>query len=180
MISHRPANSRSRSPSSSRRRVPTTTLAPTSAQVSASGSTMSEITDRISVGLAASSSASMITLNRRPRRSVRVSRTAGAKSSTTAGRGAEAARAISVAISSALLALACTAQATDPAVAFTAWSSGGSCLRTVGSAVVTIRPSTADLPTPGSPVITSTRRSTPPRSSQSRIAVSAAVRPRKR
>ena len=138
------------------------------------------MTDRISAGLAASSNASRIRLNRRRGRSASVWRMAGARSSTTVGRGAEAARAISVAMSRAVLPLACTAQATDPTVAFTAWSSGGSCLRTVGSAVVTIRPSTADLPTPGFPVTTSTRRSTPLASSQSRIAVSAAVRPRKR
>ena len=52
--------------------------------------------------------------------------------------------------------------------------------RMSGSAVVTIRPSTADLPTPGEPVTTSTRRSGPAGPARPTISVSAAVRPRNR
>jgi hypothetical protein len=49
-----------------------------------------------------------------------------------------------------------------------------------GSAVVTTRPRTADLPTPGEPVTTKTLRSTRVPSSQALMRVNAARRPRKR
>ena len=83
-------------------------------------------------GLAASSSASMITLNRAPPRPVSASRMAGARSSGSPGRAADAARAISSATSSAVLPLACTAQLTDPRLARTALSPGGSDAADVG------------------------------------------------
>src|SRR5262249_13338355 len=56
-----------------------------------------------------------------------------------------------------------TAQATLPTVARIAASPAGSSARRAASAVVTTRPSTADLPTPGDPVTTSPPPAAPPR-----------------
>ena len=137
---------------------------------------------RACTGLFASSSASTTTLNRRCSggRSASTLRSAGARSSTVSGSGADAARAISTATSRAVLPLACIAARTLSTLARTATSFEGSAARIAGSAVVTIRPSTADLPTPGEPVTTSTRASGAGRSSHPTIALNAVVRPRNR
>ena len=135
---------------------------------------------RACAGLAASSSASMITLNRA--RCASGQRVADRRGQVLglAGSAADAARAISSATSSAVLPLACTAQLTDPGLASTPCHRAAATARIEASAVVTTRPRTADLPTPGEPVTTSTRRSGRGRSSQATIRVSAAVRPRNR
>jgi hypothetical protein len=143
---------------------------------------MSVTIARASAGVVASSRASMTTANRSSGtgRSASPAHSAGASCSTVAGSATEAARAISVATSRAVLPLACTAQSIAPIGARTDVSSAGRAPRMTASAVVTIRPRTADFPTPGDPVTTSARRRTPVRVSQSTISVSAAVRPRNR
>ena len=157
------------------------TWAPKRAQVRAIGSSSAATISRAWAGPAASSSASMTMVNRdRPRSCDNRRCRAGTRSSTVRGIRTDAARAISVATSSAVLPLACTAQAMEPIGARTFWSSGGSAATTPLSAVVTIRPSTADLPTPGDPVTTSTCASGRGRLTHFTISVSAAVRPRKR
>ena len=161
-------------------RAPMMTWAPTSEQVSTSGRMILLMIILACSGLADSSSASIITLKRRPPRSTNAARSAGAKSSTSSGNAADAARAISVATSSAVFPLACTAHDTESATARTALSPAGSEAETSASAVVTILPSTADFPTPGDPVTTNARRSGFSRLSHFVIAVSASDRPRKR
>ena len=173
-------NAASRSISPTLRLEPVMTCAPTSAQVSTSGKMTLVMIVLACSGSVASSRASTIRLNRRPPCPARAVRSAGAKSSSRSGSEAEAARAISVATSSAVLPFTCTAQATDPGVARSAWSLAGRAAAATGSAVVTTRPSTADLPAPGEPVTTSTRRSACSRSSQPVIAVSTSRRPRNR
>jgi hypothetical protein len=169
----------SRSPRSSTRRAPTTTRTPSGPHCRTSGRITSSINWRACRGDRVSSSASTIRLNRAGRRAS-LPRRAGIRSIGVAGSPTAAARAISTAISSAVLPLACTAQETDPTVARTASSPGGSSRWIRASAVVTIRPSTADLPTPGEPVTTSGRASGPRWSSHSTIWRSATARPRNR
>ncbi len=143
-------------PAPSWRRLPTTSRTERVRGSRVSGLITSRMIARAPSAEAASSSASITTANRRggPLGPDRAGPSSAVRPAARSGSPADAARAISCATSSAVFPFACTAQCTEPGSARTSASCGASPAAATGSAVVTIRPRTADLPEPGEPVTT--------------------------